>query len=59
MKYFNIILESPDEAVKRLDDIGGPHSHYELPVGLGPSRQYSLQAGTSRTPTKAASTFLW
>ena len=27
MKFFNGITESPDEAVKRIDDIGGPHSH--------------------------------
>jgi arylsulfatase len=33
MKYFNFILESPDEAVKRLDDIGGPHSHSNYPWG--------------------------
>ncbi len=33
MKYFNFILESPDEAVARLDDIGGPHSHANYPWG--------------------------
>lgn len=33
MKYFNFILESPDEAVLRLDDIGGPHSHSNYPWG--------------------------
>jgi len=33
MKYFNFILESPDEAVKRLDDIGGPSSHSNYPWG--------------------------
>ncbi|HVB50205.1 MAG TPA: arylsulfatase [Acidimicrobiales bacterium] len=33
MKYFNFILESPDEAVTRLDDIGGPHSHSNYPWG--------------------------
>ncbi|HEY5266627.1 MAG TPA: arylsulfatase [Acidimicrobiales bacterium] len=33
MKYFNFILESPDEAVERLDDIGGPHSHSNYPWG--------------------------
>ncbi|HUY43992.1 MAG TPA: sulfatase-like hydrolase/transferase, partial [Acidimicrobiales bacterium] len=33
MKYFNFILETPDEAVKRLDDIGGPHSHSNYPWG--------------------------
>ncbi|HQT99838.1 MAG TPA: arylsulfatase [Acidimicrobiales bacterium] len=33
MKYFNFILESPDDAVLRLDDIGGPHSHSNYPWG--------------------------
>lgn len=33
MKYFNMILETPDEAVQRIDDIGGPHSHSNYPWG--------------------------
>ena len=33
MKYFNGIVESPDEAVERLDDIGGPNSHTNYPWG--------------------------
>ncbi|MDZ4824858.1 MAG: arylsulfatase [Actinomycetota bacterium] len=33
MKFFNFILETPDEAVARLDDIGGPHSHSNYPWG--------------------------
>ena len=33
MKYFNMIVETPDEAVERLDDIGGPHSHSNYPWG--------------------------
>jgi arylsulfatase A-like enzyme len=33
MKFFNGILETPDEAVTRLDDIGGPHSHTNYPWG--------------------------
>ncbi len=33
MKWFNGILESPAEAVHRLDDIGGPHSHTNYPWG--------------------------
>ncbi len=33
MKYFNFLAESPDEAVERLDDIGGPHSHANYPWG--------------------------
>ncbi len=33
MKFFNGILETPDEAVSRLDDIGGPNSHANYPWG--------------------------
>jgi arylsulfatase len=33
MKFFNGILEMPDEAVARIDDIGGPHSHTNYPWG--------------------------
>jgi arylsulfatase A-like enzyme len=33
MKFFNGILETPDEAIERLDDIGGPHSHTNYPWG--------------------------
>jgi arylsulfatase A-like enzyme len=33
MKFFNGILETPEEAVERLDDIGGPHSHTNYPWG--------------------------
>ena len=33
MKYFNLLAESPDEAVERIDDIGGPHSHSNYPWG--------------------------
>jgi arylsulfatase len=33
MKFFNGILETPDEAVGRIDDIGGPHSHTNYPWG--------------------------
>ena len=33
MKFFNFILEEPDEAVARLDDIGGPSSHANYPWG--------------------------
>ncbi len=33
MKFFNGILETPDEAVKHLDEIGGPHSHSNYPWG--------------------------
>jgi arylsulfatase len=33
MKFFNGIFETPDEAVARIDDIGGPHSHTNYPWG--------------------------
>jgi arylsulfatase len=33
MKFFNGILETPAEAVARLDDIGGPRSHANYPWG--------------------------
>jgi arylsulfatase len=33
MKFFNGIIEAPDEAIARLDDIGGPRSHTNYPWG--------------------------
>jgi arylsulfatase len=33
MKYFNFLEEAPDDAVERIDDIGGPHSHCNYPWG--------------------------
>lgn len=33
MKFFNGILETPDEAVERIEDIGGPDSHTNYPWG--------------------------
>jgi arylsulfatase A-like enzyme len=33
MKFFNGILESADDAVARIDDIGGPRSHSNYPWG--------------------------
>jgi arylsulfatase len=33
MKYFNLIFETPEEAVAHLDEIGGPHSHSNYPWG--------------------------
>lgn len=32
-KFFNFVIETPDEAIHRLDDIGGPHSHTNYPWG--------------------------
>ena len=33
MKFFNGIFETPDEAIHKIDDIGGPHSHTNYPWG--------------------------
>ena len=33
MKFFNFLIETPDEAVARLDEIGGPDSHANYPWG--------------------------
>jgi arylsulfatase len=33
MKFFNGIIEMPDEAVQRIDTIGGPNSHTNYPWG--------------------------
>ena len=33
MKFFNGIGESPDEAIERIDEIGGPNSHTNYPWG--------------------------
>lgn len=33
MKFFNFLIETPDEAIERIDDIGGPHSHSNYPWG--------------------------
>lgn len=33
MKFFNGMIESPEEAIERLEDIGGPRSHTNYPWG--------------------------
>jgi arylsulfatase len=33
MKFFNFVIETPDEAIARIDEIGGPHSHSNYPWG--------------------------
>ncbi len=33
MKFFNFLIETPDEAVAHLDEIGGPSSHANYPWG--------------------------
>lgn len=47
MKFFNGILETPDEAIERIDDIGGPNSHTNYPwgwaqCGNSPYRWYKM-----------------
>ena len=43
MKFFNFILETPDEAVERIDDIGGPRSHTNYPWGWAQAGNTPLQ----------------
>ena len=33
MKFFNFLIETPDEAADRLEEIGGPNSHANYPWG--------------------------
>lgn len=33
MKFFNGMFDSPDDLIKEIDDIGGPHSHCNYPWG--------------------------
>ena len=33
LKFFNGLLDAPDDVIDRLDDIGGPHSHTNYPWG--------------------------
>ncbi|MFM8649082.1 MAG: arylsulfatase, partial [Actinomycetota bacterium] len=33
MKFFNFLIETPDEAIHRIEEIGGPHSHSNYPWG--------------------------
>jgi len=33
MKFFNFLIETPEEAIERIDDIGGPNSHANYPWG--------------------------
>jgi len=42
MKYFNMVMESPEEAVQHLDDIGDRAVTRTIP-GLGPSGEHALQ----------------
>ena len=55
MKFFNFIIETPDEAVGHLDDIGGPTAT-RTTRGAGPRPATSRSSGTSRTHTRAGCT---
>jgi arylsulfatase len=33
MKFFNFMIETPEEAIERIDDVGGPNSHANYPWG--------------------------
>lgn len=33
MKFFNGLMDKPDDVISRLDEIGGPHSHTNYPWG--------------------------
>ena len=33
MKFFNLIIETPEQAIAHIDDIGGPNSHTNYPWG--------------------------
>ncbi len=57
MRWFNGMMEDVDEAAKRLDDIGGPESHSNIPwgwsqVGNTPLKWYkqNTHAGGVRDP---------
>jgi arylsulfatase A-like enzyme len=57
MKFFNSVLETPDQAVAHLDEIGGPHSHANYPWGWAqagntPFRWYkqNTHEGGTRVP---------
>ena len=43
MKWFNGIPENIDHAVERLDDIGGPNSHSNIPWGWAQVGNYAIQ----------------
>ena len=50
MKYFNFLIETPDEAVERIDDIGGPHSHANYPWGWAQAGNTPVQVVQAEHP---------
>ena len=52
MKFFNGILETPDEAIDRLDDIGGPHSHTNYPWGWAQCGNTPVQVVQAEHPRR-------
>ncbi len=52
MKYFNFLVETPDEAVERIDDIGGPHSHANYPWGWAQAGNTPVQVVQAEHPRR-------
>ncbi len=42
--FFNLVPESLEENLRRIDDLGGPDAHNHYPVGLGVGRQHTAEA---------------
>ncbi len=49
MKFFNLIIETPEQAIAHIDDIGGPHSHTNYPWGWTSSRSSPILLQPSMT----------
>ena len=59
MGPYNGKPEPIEEKIARIDDIGGPDTHSNFPLGLGDGVQHAAASATSRTPTAAASAIRW
>ena len=46
--FFNMVPESLEENLRRIDDLGGPDAHNHYPVGLGVGRQHAAEALEAR-----------
>jgi arylsulfatase A-like enzyme len=58
MGPYNFLPEPMAEKIARIDDIGGPDTHSNFPLGWAMASNTPLRA-TSRTPTAAASAIRW